>query len=85
MNRSLLEVGGEALIISQFTLYGDCRKGRRPSFNDAAIPEHATPLYEFFVERIRQSGIKVETGVFGAKMDVEINNDGPVTIMIESK
>ncbi len=85
MNRSMLDIGGEALIISQFTLYGDCRKGRRPSFNEAARPEHAIPLYEYFVEKVRQTGIKVETGIFGAKMDVDIHNDGPVTLMVESK
>jgi D-tyrosyl-tRNA(Tyr) deacylase len=66
-------------------LYGDCRKGRRPGFNEAARPEHAIPLYEYFVEKVRQAGIKVETGIFGAKMDVDIHNDGPVTLMVESK
>lgn len=85
MNRSLLEIGGEVLIISQFTLYGDCRKGRRPGFNDAAGPEQAEPLYEYFIERVRKSGVNVATGVFGACMQVTINNDGPVTLMVESK
>lgn len=85
MNRSLLEVGGEALIISQFTLYGDCRKGRRPGFNDAALPEHAIPLYEEFIERVDESGVKTATGIFGASMQVEIINEGPVTLLVESK
>lgn len=85
MNRSLLEVGGEALIISQFTLYGDCRKGRRPGFNDAALPEHAIPLYEEFIARVEDSGVKTATGIFGASMQVEIINEGPVTLLVESK
>jgi D-tyrosyl-tRNA(Tyr) deacylase len=84
MNRSALEVGGEALAISQFTLYGDARKGRRPSFVEAAPPERARSLYEAFVERLRGLGLRVGTGVFGAHMLVEIHNDGPVTIMVES-
>lgn len=83
MNRSLAEVGGELLVISQFTLYGDARKGRRPSFTDAAVPGHAEPLVDFFVERLREAGFTVATGVFGAHMDVEIHNDGPVTMLIE--
>lgn len=85
MNRSLLEVGGEALIISQFTLYGDCRKGRRPGFNDAALPKHAIPLYEEFIARVESSGVKTATGIFGASMQVEIINEGPVTLLVESK
>ncbi len=85
MNRSLLEVGGEALVISQFTLYGDCRKGRRPGFNDAALPEHAIPLYEEFIARVEKSGVKAATGIFGASMQVEIINEGPVTLLVESK
>jgi D-tyrosyl-tRNA(Tyr) deacylase len=85
MNRSLLEVGGEALIISQFTLYGDTRKGRRPSFIDAARPEISEPLYEAFVVQMQSQGIQVATGKFGAMMMVEIHNDGPVTLMLESK
>ncbi|MFQ5628204.1 MAG: D-aminoacyl-tRNA deacylase [bacterium] len=85
MNRSFLEVGGEALIISQFTLYGDTRKGRRPSFIDAARPEVSEPLYEKFVREVRAHGVKVATGKFGAMMVVEIHNDGPVTLMLESK
>ncbi len=83
MNRSLLEIGGAILAISQFTLYGDCRKGRRPSFIDAAPPEIAEPLYQRFVELLREQGIPVQTGIFGAMMDVEIHNDGPVTLLIE--
>ncbi len=84
MNRSPLEVGGSALVISQFTLYADCRKGRRPSFVEAARPEIAVPLYESFCKRLRIEGIPVETGVFGAKMEVEIVNDGPVTVILET-
>lgn len=83
MNRSVKDENGELLIVSQFTLYGDCRKGRRPSFVEAASPEHAVPLYEYFIALIRKSGLKVETGIFGAKMDVYIHNSGPVTLMIE--
>ena len=83
MNRSVLDVKGELLVVSQFTLYGDCRKGRRPSFIDAARPEVAIPLYERFVARLRQGGLEVQTGEFGAMMDVELVNDGPVTLIIE--
>ncbi|RMG89604.1 MAG: D-tyrosyl-tRNA(Tyr) deacylase [Chloroflexi bacterium] len=83
LNLSLSDVGGTVLVVSQFTLYGDARKGRRPSFVAAARPEHAEPLVEYFVERLRQHGLQVETGVFGAKMLVEIHNDGPVTLMLE--
>ncbi|QSH42160.1 D-aminoacyl-tRNA deacylase [Lentisphaerota bacterium ZTH] len=85
MNRSLLDIGGEALIVSQFTLYGDARKGRRPSFIDAALPEHAIPLYENFIESVKNKGIKVATGEFGADMSVNIRNHGPVTLMVESR
>ena len=85
MNCSLLDIGGEALIISQFTLYGDVRKGRRPGFSEAARPEHAIPLYEKFIQAVKEYEIKVETGEFGAKMLVDIKNDGPVTLMLESK
>lgn len=85
MNRSLLDIGGEALIISQFTLYGDACKGRRPGFSEAARPDHAIPLYEKFVEKVKNHKIKVATGEFGAKMLVDIKNDGPVTLMLESK
>jgi D-aminoacyl-tRNA deacylase len=85
MNHSLLDVGGEILSVSQFTLYGDCRKGRRPNFMDAARPEHAIEIYDMFNSVLRAKGIKVETGVFGAMMDVSLINDGPVTLIIESK
>lgn len=85
MNRSLLDIGGEILSVSQFTLYGDCRKGRRPNFLDAAKPEHAIVIYEAFNRLLRNKGIKVETGVFGAMMDVQLVNDGPVTLIVESK
>ena len=85
MNRSLLDVGGEALIISQFTLYGDASHGRRPSFTEAARPEVAIPLYEKFVELCRGYGVRVATGRFGAEMLVSIRNDGPVTILAESR
>jgi D-tyrosyl-tRNA(Tyr) deacylase len=85
MNRSLLDVRGEILAVSQFTLLGDCRKGRRPSFDDAAPPEEARHLYEFFVEKLHESGTKVGTGVFQANMDVELVNQGPVTFILESR
>ena len=84
MNRSLSEIGGAALVVSQFTLYGDCRKGRRPSFVKAAHPDHAEPLYEQFCEDLRDLGIPVQTGVFGAMMDVSLVNDGPVTLVVET-
>jgi D-tyrosyl-tRNA(Tyr) deacylase len=83
MNRALVDVGGELLVVSQFTLYGDARKGRRPSFSDAAAPERAEPLVDYFVEQLRRAGFTVATGVFGAHMDVEIHNDGPVTLLVE--
>ena len=83
MNRSLSDVDGGILAISQFTLYGDTRKGRRPSFINAARPEHAEPLFDKFVEQLRAAQIHVETGIFGAMMQVEIHNDGPVTLMLE--
>ena len=83
MNLTLKEVSGAALVVSQFTLYGDARKGRRPSFIDAARPEIAIPLYEQFVQRMRDAGVQVETGEFGAMMDVELVNDGPVTLWLE--
>lgn len=85
MNLSLLDVGGEVLSISQFTLYGDYRKGRRPNFMQAAKPEQAVSLYEQFNTALREKGIKVETGVFGAMMDVQLTNYGPVTLMVDSK
>ena len=84
MNLSLKDVCGELLVVSQFTLYGDCRKGRRPSFSSAARPEIATKLYEEFVEKARKEGIKTQTGKFGAHMMVDLTNDGPVTILLES-
>ncbi len=84
-NLSALDVKGELLAVSQFTLYGNTRKGRRPSFIEAAPPEISEPLYEKFVDYLRESGLKVATGEFGAMMLVEINNDGPVTIIVESK
>ncbi|EKQ67625.1 D-tyrosyl-tRNA(Tyr) deacylase [Leptolyngbyaceae cyanobacterium JSC-12] len=80
---SVQEIAGELLVISQFTLYGDCRKGRRPSFERAATPQLAEMLYERFVEKLRASGLKVATGQFGAMMQVTIENDGPVTIFLE--
>jgi D-tyrosyl-tRNA(Tyr) deacylase len=83
MNRALADVRGAILVVSQFTLYGDAHKGRRPSFIDAARPEHAIPLYERFVAFLRAGGVRVETGEFGARMDVELVNDGPVTIWLE--
>ena len=83
MNLALADVGGAMLVVSQFTLYGDARKGRRPSFIDAARPEIAIPLYEQFVRRLRDAGVHVETGEFGAMMDVELVNDGPVTLWLE--
>ncbi|APF19537.1 D-tyrosyl-tRNA(Tyr) deacylase [Caldithrix abyssi DSM 13497] len=85
MNRSLLEVGGEILAISQFTLLGDTRKGRRPSFINAADPQKGNAFYQKFIERLREHGVKVETGIFGAMMDVELLNYGPVTLIVESK
>jgi len=84
-NLSLLEVEGEAIVVSQFTLYGDARKGRRPSFTDAARPEVAAPLVEVFAETMRRHGIRTQTGIFGAHMLVEIHNDGPVTIWLENE
>lgn len=83
MNRSITDVGGALLVVSQFTLYGDAVKGRRPSFIEAARPEQAIPLYERFVEVLRGTGLRVETGTFGASMQVELVNDGPVTLWLE--
>lgn len=83
MNRSLAEVGGSVLVVSQFTLYGDTSRGRRPSFIDAAEPELAKPLYERFADALRERGVIVATGVFGAVMDVALVNDGPVTLVLE--
>ncbi len=83
MNRDLIEVKGAVLVVSQFTLYGDCRKGRRPSFVAAAPPETAIPLYEAFIQGVRALGVPVETGRFGAMMEVELVNDGPVTLILD--
>lgn len=83
MNLGLAEVGGEVLVISQFTLYGDARKGKRPSFIDAARPEQAEPLVDYFVAQLRAQGLTVATGRFGANMLVQIHNDGPVTLLLE--
>ncbi|WP_099187781.1 D-aminoacyl-tRNA deacylase [Tepidibacter mesophilus] len=85
MNLSLLDIKGDLLVVSQFTLYGDCRKGRRPNFTDAAKPDKAVPLYEELIDKAKKYGIKVETGKFGAHMNVDIMNDGPVTLLIDSK
>jgi D-tyrosyl-tRNA(Tyr) deacylase len=85
MNRSLKDTGGEALVVSQFTLYGDCRRGRRPSFTDAAEPVTGEALYENFVLCLRAEGLTVRTGRFGAKMLVKLENDGPVTLIVESR
>jgi D-aminoacyl-tRNA deacylase len=85
MNRDVADVGGSVLVVSQFTLYGDCRKGRRPSFIDAAGPDVAIPLYEAFINAVKALGIPVATGKFGAMMEVDLVNDGPVTLIVESK
>ncbi len=84
MNRSLADVGGSLLVISQFTLYGNCKKGNRPSFTDAARPETAVPVYEAFIGRCRENGFSVETGEFGADMQVALVNDGPVTLWMDT-
>ena len=85
MNRSVIDVGGSVLAVSQFTLYGDVRRGKRPSFDAAAPPEPARQLYEFFVERIRAAGLRCETGRFQEMMQVELVNEGPVTILLDSQ
>ena len=85
MNRSVLDTGGEVLAVSQFTLLGDCRKGRRPSFDKAARPEEARDLYQQYVREVENAGVRVSTGVFQAMMDVELTNDGPVTLMLDSR
>jgi D-tyrosyl-tRNA(Tyr) deacylase len=85
MNRNVSEIGGSLLVISQFTLYGDCRRGRRPSFDRAARPESAVALYNYFVETLRRGPVPVETGIFQADMEVHLVNQGPVTIMIDSE
>ena len=85
MNRDVAEVGGAVLVVSQFTLYGDCRKGRRPSFIDAAPPETAVPLYEVFINTVKAHGVPVATGRFGAMMQVDLVNDGPVTLIVDTE
>jgi D-aminoacyl-tRNA deacylase len=85
MNLGLSDVGGALLVVSQFTLYGDARKGRRPSFTDAARPDQAEPLLDYFAARLRDEGLQVETGVFGAMMEVELVNDGPVTLLLDTE
>ncbi len=85
MNLALAEIGGAVLVVSQFTLYGDVRRGKRPSFDKAALPEQARRLYEYFVERLRSTGLRCETGRFQEMMEVELVNDGPVTILLDSE
>ncbi|NLO20550.1 MAG: D-tyrosyl-tRNA(Tyr) deacylase [Syntrophomonadaceae bacterium] len=85
MNCSLLDIGGEILLVSQFTLYGDARKGRRPGFSQAALPEEAMALYQYSIDYLKNRGLRVATGVFGAEMLVKIDNDGPVTILLDSE
>jgi len=84
-DRSLLDTGGEVLVVSQFTLYGNCRRGRRPDFLEAAGPDIAVPAYEKFILALREMGIRVETGRFGARMSVDIENEGPVTLILDSR
>jgi D-aminoacyl-tRNA deacylase len=85
MEKNITEVGGSILVVSQFTLYGDCSKGTRPSFTDAAKPDLAKPLYEYFIQLLRQKDINTKTGEFGAHMEVSLINDGPITLILESK
>jgi D-tyrosyl-tRNA(Tyr) deacylase len=85
MNLSLLETGGSALVVSQFTLLGDCRKGRRPGFSQAALPDRSIPLYEHFIEQLKLAGLRVESGQFQVNMQVELVNDGPVTLLLDSQ
>ncbi len=85
MNLSLLDTQGEALIVSQFTLYGDCRKGRRPSYSKAAAPDKAEELYNFFIKQVEGLGIRVGTGIFQAMMEVQLINDGPITLLLDSQ
>lgn len=85
MNRSVVDVGGAVLVVSQFTLYGDVRKGKRPSFDDAAPPQRARELYEYFVQQVRAAGLRCETGRFQEMMSVELVNEGPVTILVDSE
>ncbi len=85
MNVSIIDRGGEMLVVSQFTLYGDCRKGRRPSFDEAAPQDLAENLYDLFIDSIKKKGVNVATGIFGAMMDVQLTNSGPVTILLDSK
>ena len=85
MNKSLMDVSGQLLVISQFTLFGDARKGRRPSFTQAAVPDKAIPMYETFIKKMKEKEIFTQSGEFGADMQVELVNDGPVTILLDSK
>ena len=84
-NRSLLEIEGEILVVSEFTLYGDCTRGRRPSFSRAAPPQEAEPLYRYFVQKLKDLGLRVATGTFQAKMEISLTNDGPVTFTVDSR